>query len=73
MGGDATDSEQVAIEILVDDQGKLGQVVARVDDTIAGTETVPVDVVVTTTYTDLDAVGPIEAPADAQPAPATGS
>ena len=35
-------------------------------------QTVPVDVVVTTTYTDLDAVGPIEAPADAQPAPTAG-
>lgn len=72
LGDEVPDSEQVAIEILVDSQGKLSQVVARVDDTIAGTETVPVDVVVTTTYTDLDAVGPVEAPADAQPAPTAG-
>ncbi len=73
LGDEVPDSEQVAIEILVDSQGKLSQVVARVDDTIAGTETVPVDVVVTTTYSDLDAVGPIEAPANAQPVPAPGN
>ncbi len=61
--------EEVMLEAEVDGAGYLRTLVARVDDSLVGTETVPVDATVTTTYSALGRGAPIAAPTSATPLP----